>query len=94
MLQVDLYIIVNLFAAGEQAQEKMELEETEVSTVLSLSLTLWLVVWQGGRRKRKRESTEEGSEVGGARGGGRGIHRKQPDFNYGSEYRAKVRPLA
>ena len=47
---------------------------------------------QEERRKRKRKLDE--SDVGGARGGGRGIHRKQPgkkDFDYGSEYRAKVR---
>lgn len=47
---------------------------------------------QEERRKRKRKLGE--SDVGGARGGGRGIHRKQPgkkDFDYGYEYRAKVR---
>ena len=46
------------------------------------------------RRKRKREEGAMGEE--GVGGGGRGIHRKLPgkmDFNYGSEYRAKVRPV-
>lgn len=57
-----------------------------------------LILCQSGRRlKRKRPHEGEGEEgppLGPeGRGGGRGIHRKNPErqeFDYGSEYKAKV----